>query len=139
MQIPSPRPCPGDGTGIRTGLRNQVLGVRISPGAPTLNVRSVYDVVLKYRISVIDDFRDTFSFIDAKLYGENYFFGAGKFGGNHRGYQKSDDAIWVFVNYVKVGVFKNRQEARAFIQKLIDDCPKRFNKDFEEHKGYLID
>ncbi len=27
--------CPGDGIGIRTGLRNQVLRVRISPRAPS--------------------------------------------------------------------------------------------------------
>ena len=26
--------CPGDGIGIRTGLRNQVLRVRVSPRAP---------------------------------------------------------------------------------------------------------
>ena len=26
--------CPGDGTGIRVGLRNQILGVRVSSGAP---------------------------------------------------------------------------------------------------------
>ena len=30
-----PRPvCPGDGTGIRVGLRSQILGVRVSSGAP---------------------------------------------------------------------------------------------------------
>ena len=35
--------CLGDGIGIRTGLRNQVLGVRVSPGAPIngpLNLKS---------------------------------------------------------------------------------------------------
>ena len=28
--------CPGDGTGIRVGLRSQILRVRISPGAPVM-------------------------------------------------------------------------------------------------------
>ena len=30
-----PNICPGDGIGIRTGLRNQVLRVRVSPRAPS--------------------------------------------------------------------------------------------------------
>jgi hypothetical protein len=28
--------CPGDGTGIHVGLRSQILGVRLSSGAPNL-------------------------------------------------------------------------------------------------------
>ena len=28
--------CPGDGTGIRVGLRSQILGVRLSSGAPSV-------------------------------------------------------------------------------------------------------
>ena len=27
--------CPGDGIGIRVGLRSQILRVRVSPGAPS--------------------------------------------------------------------------------------------------------
>ena len=30
--------CPGDGIGIRVGLRSQILGVRVSSGAPSLDV-----------------------------------------------------------------------------------------------------
>jgi hypothetical protein len=41
------------------------------------------------------------------------------------------------LNYQKVGVFKVRKEAEAFIQKLVNDCPKQFKNDFEEQKGYL--
>ena len=33
--------CPGDGTGIRTGLRNQVLGVRLSSRAPKVTRRGL--------------------------------------------------------------------------------------------------
>ena len=33
--------CPGDGIGIRVGLRSQILGVRVSSGAPYLNVLEV--------------------------------------------------------------------------------------------------
>ncbi len=38
--IPSfPTKSPGDGTGIRTGLRNQVLGVRLPSGRPKIYSR----------------------------------------------------------------------------------------------------
>ena len=30
--------CPGDGIGIRVGLRSQILGVRVSSGAPISGV-----------------------------------------------------------------------------------------------------
>ena len=30
--------CPGDGIGIRVGLRSQILGVRVSSGAPIQDV-----------------------------------------------------------------------------------------------------
>jgi hypothetical protein len=30
------RSSPGDGIGIRVGLRNQILGVRLSSGAPSV-------------------------------------------------------------------------------------------------------
>ena len=33
--------CPGDGIGIRVGLRSQILRVRVSPWAPYLNVLEV--------------------------------------------------------------------------------------------------
>ena len=33
---PSTNKCPGDGIGIHTGLRSQVLRVRVSPRAPTI-------------------------------------------------------------------------------------------------------
>ena len=33
---------PGDGIGIRVGLRSQILGVRLSSGAPILRSQSVH-------------------------------------------------------------------------------------------------
>ena len=36
--------CPGDGIGIRTGLRSQVLWVRVPPGAP-YNRKNMKDAV----------------------------------------------------------------------------------------------
>ena len=32
--------CPGDGIGIRVGLRSQILGVRLSSGAPSFRMHS---------------------------------------------------------------------------------------------------
>ena len=33
--------CPGDGIGIRVGLRSQILRVRVSPWAPYINILQV--------------------------------------------------------------------------------------------------
>ena len=37
--------CPGDGIGIRVGLRSQILGVRVSLGAPYKNTLVELDVL----------------------------------------------------------------------------------------------
>jgi hypothetical protein len=38
---------PGDGIGIRVGLRNQILGVRVSSGAPNFKRRAPVDKLVK--------------------------------------------------------------------------------------------
>ena len=39
--------CPGDGIGIRVGLRSQILGVRVSPGAPNFKCCAPVDKLAK--------------------------------------------------------------------------------------------
>lgn len=55
-------------------------------------------------------------------------------GSEHRGYQIQDDAIHVFLNFNKVGVFKERQAAEAAIRKLLDAAPV----DLSEFEVYLL-
>lgn len=96
-----------------------------------LERRNAYDnVLVRYRVGVINDFNNTRSFMDYQQFGIMYCFAACSVGTEHRGYQVKDDAIYVFLNFKKVGIFKSRSEALALVQKLIDDCPKQCKKDF---------
>lgn len=60
-------------------------------------------------------------------------WGAGKFSNEHKGYQVAEDSIYVFLNYEKVGTFKNKQEAQKLINQLIKDSPVSL----EELQDYL--
>lgn len=50
--------------------------------------------------------------------------------GSLRHYSLKDDAIHVFLNYEKVGVYKTKEEAFKKIKELIDLAPKGF-EDFQ--------
>lgn len=45
----------------------------------------------------------------------------------------------MFLNFKLLGRFKKKSEAKALILKLISEAPKGAMKDFEEHKGVLLD
>lgn len=72
--------------------------------------------------------------VDYQKYGIMEIWGAGKFSPPHRGYQLKEDAIWVFLNYEKVGVFKDKDSAQRKVNELINDCPV----DLKEFVHYLI-
>jgi hypothetical protein len=40
--------CPGDGIGIRTGFRNQVLWVQVPPGAPSLGEECMKNLAVRF-------------------------------------------------------------------------------------------
>ena len=51
-----------------------------------------------------------------------------------REYQKSDDSICVFLNYVKLGEFKDRKLAEKLIRKLLEEAPESL----DEFKDYVL-
>ncbi len=55
---PRPNLSPGDGIGIRVGLRSQILGVRVSSGAPHreslwITIDKFYLFFLKFALCII--------------------------------------------------------------------------------------
>jgi hypothetical protein len=90
----------------------------------------------RYRIGVINDFRDSFSFIEWKSYGDGKMqhWDACTVKGEHRGYQESTDAIHVFLNFKKVGEFKDTASAEALLRKLLREAPV----DLSEFESYLV-
>lgn len=59
--------------------------------------------------------------------------------GIHRGFNRPDDAICVFINYKQVGKFKEKSAAIDLVKKLITNCPNEARKDFEAHQNELLD
>lgn len=85
---------------------------------------------------MINDFQDSFSFIDYKIYGELEVFDASFTKGvkpNHAG------DIGVFLNFKLLGRFKVKQQALAFVQSLIRDAPAKAREWYAANQSVLLD
>ncbi len=70
---------PGDGIGIRVGLRNQILGVRVSSGAPNFKLKketvmSEFNVLVGKRINGLLIGNDAWSLVFRDINGRHYRF-----------------------------------------------------------------
>lgn len=88
----------------------------------------------RYRIGVINDYRQTFSFVDYQDFGAMQVWDACWVKGEHRGYNKASDSIGVFLNFKMVGEFKDTASAEALLRKLLREAPV----DLSEFGGYLV-
>lgn len=81
---------------------------------------------------MINEFRDEFSFIDYQQWTpEVKQWGVCKVGGGEPPkYLKPDDCICVFLNFKKLGEFKDKASANVLIRKLLDNAPVSL-KEFE--------
>lgn len=105
----------------------------------TITKEVTYDnVVLRYRIGIINDFKATTTVVDFQKWGIMTQLDAFEIGGQHRGYQNREDTIWIFLNFKKVAVVKSKSEAVGVLNKLIQDCPPESKSDFEEYKEILF-
>lgn len=86
----------------------------------------------RYRISIINDFRDSFAFVDYKVFGELKVYDACHVQGNTRTWEQN---IHVFLNFKKVGCFKTKSEAVSKIRELIKQAPCSW---FEENQNVLL-
>lgn len=83
---------------------------------------------------MIDDFRNEFSFIEYVEYGAEVKTWDCCKVGSPRERQQASDSISVFLNYKKLGEFKDRKLANRLIQRLLDEAPVNL----EEFKEYLL-
>lgn len=77
----------------------------------------------KFRISIINDFKNSLSFIDYKEYGTLQIWDARKVKGTHRGYQTSEDNIGIFLNYNLIKTVKTKEEAEQLVKELLKQSP----------------
>lgn len=83
-------------------------------------------------MGVINDFRDSYSFIEYKVYGTLKVFDASYSAGSDI---MMAGTISIFLNFKKVGEFKSKSEAVSMLKKLIDEAPCEF---FKENKMVLL-
>lgn len=120
-------------------LETGFCGFNSHLGHQTFNKGETYDnIVLRYRIGIINDFKATTTVVDFQKWGIMTQLDAFEIGGQHRGYQESADAIWIFLNFKKVAVVKSKAEAIGILNKLIQGCPSESKSDFEEYKEILF-
>lgn len=83
-----------------------------------------------YRIGIINDFRETFAFVDYKKFGVVEYLQAFFVLGDHKGFVEKEDRIHIFLNYKKQIATVDSKEAGAVLANLICSCPA-------EMAGYL--
>jgi hypothetical protein len=79
--------------------------------------------MVKFRIAVIDDFLNTYCFIDYKDYGSLQVWGASCVGSARPSFTAPTDSIAVFFNFDLVGGYKKRSDAAATIRRLLEQAP----------------
>lgn len=103
-----------------------------------LNIGETYDnVVLRYRVAVINDFKAVTAVVDLQKWGPIEQVSAWQVVQPHRSYQDSSDAIHIFLNFAKIATTKNKSEAIQILNDLARRVPKELNKDMLEYKEIL--
>lgn len=80
--------------------------------------------MILYRIGVINDFINSYAYISFVDYGQAQHLAVSLTKGEVERQQK-EDAIHVFFNYKKVGVYKTKEEAAAKVRELQDALPRQ--------------
>lgn len=90
---------------------------------------------LRYRIGVINNFRNETGFVDYQQYmhGEVKSWNASRCGIATE-HQKSEDGIHIFLNFKKLLVVKSNAEAERKIEELLQNAPI----DLSDYRRYLI-
>lgn len=93
---------------------------------------------IRFRIAIINDFRNTYACVDYKKFGEDVMIlDAWLLSPAHRGYNLRDDDIGIFLNYEQKLRTKSKQEALEFVDKLIEGSPPEARRELNLHKDYL--
>jgi hypothetical protein len=78
---------------------------------------------MRYRIGVINDFKNTYAFIDYQNYGTLHIWDGCATSGVHKGYQLADDHIYIFLNFKQIKKTKSYSEAEETIIHLLREAP----------------
>lgn len=88
--------------------------------------------MLQHRIAIINDFDDSFSYVEYKDWGTLKVWNGCRVSSPHRGHQIADDVIIIFKNYQEVYRTKHKESARETIAFLLKETDE-----FRDLKEYL--
>jgi hypothetical protein len=91
-----------------------------------------------YRIGIIDDFRNTHSYLENNIFGTLSIVNCSITKGELKKYQESSDSIALFINFEKVLDTKSRQEAVQGLLSIINDIPPNFRENLAQFTKDLI-
>ena len=89
------------------------------------------EVNWRYRVAVLNDFRNTYAFIDFKKFGPVTHLEVCEVKGPMPERVASDDGIGIFVNWKRLVVVQDRASALYLLEDLIVKAPEGARKDFE--------
>lgn len=95
-------------------------------------------MITKYRIGILNDFKNSYAYADFKDYGEIQFFNV-SISSSTPDYQKSTDDIGIFLNYKLIARFKEKAPAIALVNKLLSEAPKQSLKDFNSYGIQILE
>src|SRR5580765_8061623 len=81
------------------------------------------EVYANFRVSIDDGFRNEFSFVHYRRWGEIELWEGGRFRGPPPRRQQPSDCIEVWHNWELVGTFKSRSDAQALVRRLRATAP----------------
>ena len=88
---------------------------------------------IHHRVAIINDYRDSFAFIEYNNWGSLEVCNASV----SKSTSYSDTGIHIFINYNKISVCSSKEEAEQWIIKLINSFPKEANKMIKNTDSYL--
>lgn len=88
----------------------------------------------------MNDFLEKHGILEYHSYGQGHLqiFNCSVTSGEHRGFTLSDDHIFIFLNFNQIAKFKTKSEAKNLLLKLINNCPKECQADFESHTSEIL-
>jgi hypothetical protein len=85
--------------------------------------RGEREIYARFRIAMIDDFRDAFSYAHYRRWGQLELWEGGRYVGAPPARQRPSDRIEIWLNWELVGAYRSRAEAQAHVRRLIDEAP----------------
>lgn len=92
---------------------------------------------IRYRVGILNDFKNSHAFIDYKKYGVLEILDV-SISSSVVEYQKPEDEIVIFLNFNIVDRFKEKTQAINLVKKLLNQAPAEAMRDFNQYGDEIL-